>query len=67
MLPELQGAPSLLEKVIRETQCVCTGTECYMREPKKGIMNGGDSEGIFEEVTGKSPEEGVTQVSGGQK
>lgn len=35
LLPELQGALSLLEKVIRETQCVCTGTECDMREPQE--------------------------------
>lgn len=35
LLPELQGALSLLEKVIRETQCVCTGTACDMRGPQE--------------------------------
>lgn len=33
LLPELQEVLSLLEKVIRETQCVSTGIEIGMKEP----------------------------------
>lgn len=33
LLPELQEVLSLLEKVIRETQCVSTGKEIGMKEP----------------------------------